>query len=380
MKHLLVSAEVLEDQARAIFHGWGLPRAHAEASARILVEADLAGIESHGISLLAMYRQQITSGAVLPAATFKKIMDRGAVAVFDGGGGFGHPVSLEAAKLAADKARSLGVGAVAVRNSHHYGAAGLYVRRIAERGLLGLTTTAVWRPAIVPTAARRPMLGTNPIAFAAPARRNRPFLLDMATSTAAIGKLRTKLFEGELLPAGWAFDEEGGWERDPERALAEPRLAPLGGEGEEGGHKGYGLAVMVEILSTILAGATFAPLRPAEQITHDVGHFFLALDPNFFRADGGFEEDLDKLLDTLRSTPPRSGERSVQVAGDPEYRCEEERRKNGIPLPRTLVARLREIASEAGAPFFLVTAEKTASRLEDSCSNPLQKNTKGRNA
>src|SRR5690606_40164361 len=118
MKHLLVSAEVLEDQARAIFHGWGLPRAHAEASARILVEADLAGIESHGISLLAMYRQQITSGAILPAATFKKIMDRGAVAVFDGGGGFGHPVSLEAAKLAANKARSLGVGAVAVRNSH----------------------------------------------------------------------------------------------------------------------------------------------------------------------------------------------------------------------------------------------------------------------
>ena len=121
-------------------------------------------------------------------------------------------------------------------------------------------------------------------AFAAPGVHNRPFLLDMATSTAAIGKLRVKLFNGEQVPAGWAFDDEGNWETDPEPALADPKLSPLGGDEEHGGHKGYGLAAMVEILSTTLAGATFAPLRPEQQATHGVGHFFLAIDPAFFRA------------------------------------------------------------------------------------------------
>ena len=364
MTHIAVSAELLEEQVRAIFGAWGLPPAQAEASARILVEADLAGIESHGVGLLAMYTQQIGNGAVVPDAPITTAVDRGAMAVLDGGGGFGHLVSIQAASLAADKAGLLGVGAVAVRNSHHYGAAGLYARRIAERGLVGLSTTAVWRPAIVPTGARRPMLGTNPIAFAAPAARNRPFLLDMATSTAAIGKMRVKLFNEEPVPSGWAFDDEGGWESDPDRALAEPKLSPLGGDEEHGGHKGYGLAAMVEILSTTLAGATFAPLRPRDQATHGVGHFFLAIDPAFFRPDGGFEEDLDTLIDALRSTPALDEDKPVQVAGDPEYRREEERRANGIPLPSILVERLREIASDAGAPFLLSEAGGKARRLE----------------
>src|SRR5690625_1077012 len=252
MRHLLVSADLLEEQSRAIFLAWGSGEAQAEASARILVEADLAGIESHGVGLLTMYAQQVANGAVVPDAEITTVVDRGAMAVLDGGGGFGHLVSLKAAGLAARKARLLGVGAVAVRNSHHYGAAGLYARRIAASGLLGMTTTAVWRPAIVPSGGRRPMLGTNPIAFAAPAAKNRPFLLDMATSTAAIGKLRVKLFNGEQVPAGWAFDDEGNWETDPEPALADPKLSPLGGDEEHGGHKGYGLAAMVEILSTTL--------------------------------------------------------------------------------------------------------------------------------
>ncbi|MDF2094388.1 Ldh family oxidoreductase [Aquibaculum arenosum] len=360
MAHLAVDAEQLEAQVRAIFKAWGLPAEQAEASARILVGADLAGIESHGVGLLTMYSEQIARGAVIPNAPITTAVERGAIAVLDGGGGFGHLVSLKAADLAAEKAAALGVGAVAVRNSHHFGAAGLYARHIAERGLLGFCTTAVWRPAIVPTDGREPMLGTNPIAFAAPAARNRPFLLDMATSTAAIGKMRVKLFAGQPVPEGWAFDEQGNWERDPTPALAAPKLSPLGGDEEHGGHKGYGLAAMVEILSTTLAGATFAPLRPAEQKTHGVGHFFLALAPDLFRPDGGFESDLDALLDALRGSAPLDEARPVQVAGDPEYRREAERRAKGIPLPSTLVERLREIASQAGAPFLLSDAGQEA--------------------
>lgn len=348
-----VPAELLERQARAILTAWGLPAAAAEATAGLLVEAELAGIESHGLGLLTLYAEQIASGRAVADAEIRVAVDRGAMAVLDGGGGLGHRVSLEAASLAADKAAAFGVGAVAVRNSNHFGAAGLYVRRIAERGLVGLCTTAVWRPAIVPTGGRQPMLGTNPIAFAAPAARGRPFLLDMATSTAAIGKARVKLFAGQPLPEGWALDETGAWERDPERLLAAPRLSPLGGDQEHGGHKGYGLAAMVEVLSTTLAGAAFAPLRPAGKTPCDVGHFFLALDPAFFRPEGGFGEGLDDFLEALRATPPLDAERPVLVAGDPEYRREEERRRDGIPLPPALVGRLRQIASDAGAAFLL---------------------------
>lgn len=353
MTVLRVTAEQLERQARAILDAWGLPGAQAEATARLLVEAELAGIESHGVGLLTLYAEQLAAGRAVADAEIRTAIDRGAMAVLDGGGGFGHRVSLDAAELAADKAAQFGVGAVAVRNSNHFGAAGLYVRRIAARGQVGLCTTAVWRPAIVPTGGSRPMLGTNPIAFAAPGRRNPPFLLDMATSTAAIGKTRVKLFAGQPVPEGWAIDETGAWERDPEKVLATPRLSPLGGDEEHGGHKGYGLAAMVELLSTTLAGSAFAPLRPAATKPCNVGHFFLAIDPLFFREDNGFEDDLDDFVEALRGSPALDEGRPVQVAGDPEYRREEERRRDGIPLPPTLVGRLREIASAAGAAFLL---------------------------
>ncbi|SMF73706.1 Malate/lactate/ureidoglycolate dehydrogenase, LDH2 family [Tistlia consotensis] len=361
----VVAAELLERQARLVLAAWGLPAEQAEATARLLVEADLAGIESHGVGLLTLYRDLLSSGRAVAGATIATAVERGAMAVLDGGGGLGHLVSLRAAGLAADKASAFGVGAVAVRNSNHFGAAGLYARRIAERGLVGFCTTAVWRPAIVPTGGRQPMLGTNPIAFAAPAGRNPAFLLDMATSTAAIGKARTRLFAGLPLPDGWGFDEEGGWERDPERLLATPRLSPLGGDEEHGGHKGYGLAALVEILSTVLAGAAFAPLRPADRKPCDVGHFFLALDPAFFRPAGGFEGDLDDFVDALRASLPLEADRPVQVAGDPEYRCEAVRRAEGIPLPAALVERLRVIASEAGAAFLLDGDGRRDGRCEE---------------
>ncbi|QPC42407.1 Ldh family oxidoreductase [Kaustia mangrovi] len=358
-----VSAEVLKRQILAILDAWGLPREQAEAAAQLLVEANLAGIDSHGVSLLDFYRVQMAAGRIVPDPEIATVVDRAAIAVLDGGGGFGHLVSLRATELAMRKAAAFGVGAVAVRNSHHFGAAGPYVRRIAAGGQVGFCTTAVWRPSIVPTRGREPMLGTNPIAFAAPGRNNRPFVLDMATSTAAIGKMRVKKFSGLPLPEGWSQDREGGWETDPDRALADPRLSPLGGEEERGGHKGYGLAAMVEVLSTVLAGATFAPIRPEAQERHDVGHFFLALDPALFRPEGGFEEDLDSFVNALRASEPVDTSQPVQVPGDPEYRREEERRTNGIPLTASLVSRLREIASEAGAPFMLDAGNETEMQL-----------------
>jgi LDH2 family malate/lactate/ureidoglycolate dehydrogenase len=274
--------------------------------------------------------------------------------VIDAGAGFGQVPGMMAVAGAAERAKIYGLGAAAVRNSNHYGAAGVYARRLAEAGLIGITTSSVWRPAIAPTGGKAAMLGTNPIAFAAPARTGRPFLLDMATSAVAIGKLKLAIRAGTGIPEGWAVTGEGAPQRHPTLDLFDTLLLPLGGDRLHGGHKGYGLATMVEILSSALSGATLTPLRDSAAPAHDVGQFFLALDPSFFR-DGpdDFASDVDRLAAALRATPAADPGAPVMVAGDPEYAREDERRHLGIPVPRKLAEEIHAIAERAGAPFLL---------------------------
>jgi LDH2 family malate/lactate/ureidoglycolate dehydrogenase len=255
--------------------------------------------------------------------------------------------------LAVEKARAFGIGAVGVRNSNHFGAAGVYALRAAERGLIGLSTTAVFKASIVPTYGREARFGTNPIAFAAPAGRNRPFLLDMATSTVALGKFKLYAREDKAIPEGWALDEAGRPQTDPKQALVDRLMTPLGGSREMGGHKGYGLAAMVEILSTIVPGASYAPLRPAGAERNDVGHFHLAMHPEAFRDGGDFESDLDALIDALRATSPADPAQPVMVAGDPEYAARERRSRDGIPVPQSLLTLVQKIAERSGAEFTL---------------------------
>jgi LDH2 family malate/lactate/ureidoglycolate dehydrogenase len=351
--HPKVPAQALHRQLGAIFRAWGFPHDQTASAADVLTEADLLGIDSHGITLIPLYDELIRSGMVVTNPDIRVLRDFGATAVIDGGGGFGQAPSLRAMDLAIDKARAFGLGAVAVRNSNHFGAAGVYGLRAAERGFIGLATTAVFKASIVPTFGREARFGTNPIAFAAPARRNRPFLLDMATSTVALGKFKLYAREGKAIPAGWALDEAGRPQTDPRQALVDRLLTPLGGSRDMGGHKGYGLAAMVEILSTTLAGASYAPLRPAEAERNDVGHFHLAMHPEAFRDAGEFESDLDDLIDTLRATPPADPAQPVMVAGDPEYAVREQRSREGIPVPSSLLAAVQEIAERSGAEFIL---------------------------
>jgi LDH2 family malate/lactate/ureidoglycolate dehydrogenase len=205
----------------------------------------------------------------------------------------------------------------------------------------------------VPTHGREARFGTNPIAFAAPAGRNPPFLLDMATSTVALGKFKLYARDGKAIPPGWALDAAGAPQTDPKQALVDRLMTPLGGGREGGGHKGYGLAAMVEILSTVLAGASYAPLRAAGAERNDVGHFHLALHPEAFRDAGAFESDLDALVEALRATPPADPAQPVMVAGDPEYAARERRRREGIPVPHSLLAQVQAIAERIGAAFSL---------------------------
>jgi LDH2 family malate/lactate/ureidoglycolate dehydrogenase len=349
----MTPAATLKAQLVSIFSAWGLPPDQAEVTAETLARADLLGIDSHGITLIPFYAELIASGKIVPNADIKVARSFGATAVIDGGGGFGEAPAVRAMDLAIEKAEAFGIGAVGVRNSNHYGAAGVYALQAAAKGFIGLSMTAVYNPSIVPTFGREPRMGTNPIGLAAPARNNRPFLLDMATSTIAIGKLKLAFREGKTLPDGWALDKEGRPQNNAEQALADKLMTPLGGTREMGGHKGYGLAAMVEVLSTILSGASYAPLRPASAERFDVGHFQMAIHPEAFREAGEFEDDLDAFIDCLRATRPADPAQPVLVPGDPEHAMLERRSTEGIPLPRSLVNDVERIAKGIGAEFVL---------------------------
>jgi len=247
----------------------------------------------------------------------------------------------------------VGLAAVAVRNSNHFGAAGAYAMLGAEAGLLGMAFSAAWDAAVVPTHGAEARFGTNPLAFAAPAGEEPPFCFDVATSTVAIGKLRLAELHGRPLESGWALDGSGAVTTDPKAALASRLLTPLGGTPQLSSHKGYGLAALVEILSTMLSGASYCVSRDREKPALDVGHFFMAIDPSAFRADGGFEADVAGMMGVLRETRPARAGQPVIAPGDPEARAFADRSVNGIPLPQTLVKQVREIAADCKAAWLL---------------------------
>jgi LDH2 family malate/lactate/ureidoglycolate dehydrogenase len=220
--------------------------------------------------------------------------------------------------------------------------------------LIGLAMTDVLQPALVPTNGLTAMLGTNPIAFSAPAKSNRPFLLDMATTVVPVGKLAMAWRRGRSIPAGWALDDHGRPIRNPRKAIASRRLSPLGNTSMLGGHKGYGLAAMVEILSSRLSGDS--------RLNTGIGHFFLALDPRQFGDTDSFKNNMDVMIDNLRSSKAKTPGKPVQVAGDPEYMAAADRQKNGIPLTRCVIEDIRFVCRESGVPFLLDSGNKAAGK------------------
>lgn len=351
-----VPVDHLRDQVAALLQAWGMPAQTANVTADVMSYADAHGIDSHGVLMLPLYDEFRRDGKLLLQAEPRLVRDRGATCLWDGAGGLGHYPSTLAMEMAISKARVFGIGMASVRGSHHYGAAGAYAMQAATNGLIGVSTSAVYRPGIVPTGGKVPMLGTNPIAFAAPGGTQPPFCLDMATSTVAVGKLKLAKLHGRPLPEGWSVDREGQPVTNPERALDIRYLTPLGALPELSSHKGYGLATMVEVLSTVLSGACFAPLhdqmRP-QQKTPDVGHFFMAIDPDFLREEGAFETDLDALTTALRQTAPIQASDPVQVAGDPERLEAERRQRAGIPMPVEVMSMIQALCTEAGCSFHL---------------------------
>ncbi len=357
-----VPAERVREQITSILTAWGMDAGLVRTTAEVMVETDLSGVDSHGVSMLMDYEQSRLRGKLNLKAHPKVVRESPVTALIDADAGLGHPAAVMAMELAIKKAKEMHVGVVTAFNSHHFGAAGYYAAMAPKRGLVGMVTSATRTIGVVPTRARVPVLGTNPIAFAAPTRRNRPFLLDMATASVAANKVKVHELNGKPIPAGWVIDDQGGPVTDSSLALEviykskQGGLTPLGGTAEMSSYKGYGLAMMVHILGGALSGASFSPIRNRAQKISDpdnLGHFFLAIDPKAFRPEGAFEDDLDAAIDELHAARPVDPAQPVLVAGDPEAAAREQRMREGIPMPSSLLEKIREICQRSGAPFVL---------------------------
>lgn len=358
----LVPAETCRAQIVAVLSSWGMDPEIVRTTAEVMVETDLAGVDSHGISMLMDYDESRRKGKLNLAARPRIVRESPVTALVDADAGLGHPASVFGMDLAIAKAKVTGVGVVAVRNSHHFGAAGYYAAMAPQHGLIGMVTSATRTIGVVPTRGAVPVLGTNPIAFAAPAKRNRAFRLDMATSTVAANKVKVYDLNAKKLPDGWVLDGQGRAVTDAAEAWdiikKQPTggLTPVGGTPDMASHKGYGLGMMVHILGGVLSGSSFSPIRVKTQKAEDpdnLGHFFMALDPKAFREEGEFEADMDEAIDVLHATPPADPAKPVLVAGDPEALSRQTRLRDGIPVPDSLSAKLRTVCEGCGAAFLL---------------------------
>jgi len=351
-KALVVNHERLKEFIAQMLAALGMAGHIADHTAQLMVQTDLRGVDSHGIGMLPKYVEWIQAGFILPSAEPVVVRDELATALVDGQQGLGHWTSTKATALAIEKAKTFGAGFVAVRNSNHFGACACYSMMALPHQLVGVAMTNSFIPAMVPTFSQKAMLSTNPLSIAVPAGTEAPFVLDMATTTVAIGKLTIASRWGRPIPEGWALDEQGHPTRDPDVALKSRLLTPLGGTRERGGHKGYGLGAVVDILSGVLPGAVYGDLflrsDMAERRHTNVGHFFGAIDIARFRPLDEFRAAMDDMLRALKATTPAAGEERVWVAGEPETECEKQRLVEGIPLAPTLVRHVNEIARSLG--------------------------------
>ncbi|MEO8560887.1 MAG: Ldh family oxidoreductase [bacterium] len=359
---MLVPADRIREQISHVLTAWGMPPDVVCTAADVMTDTDLAGIDSHGISMLMLYEEALGLEQLNPTPHPRVVRQTPVTALIDGDAGLGHVSAVMGMELAIEKAKASGVGIVSIYNSTHFGAAGYYAAMASQRGLLGLVTCTTRGNPVLPTRSAVPVLGTNPIAFAAPTKRNRPFLLDMSTSTVAQNKVKVYDLQGRPLPSGWVLDERGEPVIDSAIAMEKVTISrtagitALGGTAEMSSHKGYGLSVMVQILSATLSGGSFTPIRKRTQGRGDpdnIGHFLMALDPTAFRPEGEFEDDLDDVIDVLHEATPSDARERVLVAGEPEDLAREERRRDGIPMADSLAEKIRAICERCGAPFVL---------------------------
>ena len=346
------AASELARFAAKVLERVGVPPHRASRAAQTLTLADRRGIVSHGVARLAYYVTQIEKGSIDSAASLSVVRETASTIVFDAHDGLGLALAPEAMDACIARAETAGVAFSTVRNSTHFGIGAAYVIPATRRGLGALALTNAG-PLVVPAFGAAAMLGTNPIAFGVPVGDDEPpLVLDMATSTVAWGKIENARRGGTPIPTGWALDETGAATTDP---YAARWLTPLGGDAVGAGHKGYGLATMVDILCGPLAGSLWGThlsgvQRPGSR--PGLGHFFVAWRIDAFRDPAEFGHDLRQLLAELRGTPPAAaaGHLQVLVPGDPELVAEAVHQQDGIAVDPRVIVDLDELAVRLDVP------------------------------
>jgi LDH2 family malate/lactate/ureidoglycolate dehydrogenase len=354
----ILPVETLHSFMRDVFIGVGVPEEDARVSADVLIASDLRGIESHGVGRLKMYYDRIRRGQHQAVTQLEVVRESPTTALVDGHHGMGMVIGVRSMQMAIDKARQYGMGSVAVRNSTHFGIDGYYVNMAIQAGMLGMAFTNA-RPSIAPTFGVEPMLGTNPIAFGAPTDEECPFLFDGATAIAQRGKFEVAARVNKSVPEGWVIDQQGEYITDPHQVLrdltvGEAALVALGGKGEQlGGHKGYGLAVMVEILSASLQSGSFlyGLTGVGEQGQHRpyrLGHFFMAINIESFTPLEDFKATTGAILRDLRSSNKAPGHERIYTAGEKEFDNERRIRQEGVPIVPVLQEEIKTMQRELG--------------------------------
>ena len=353
-----IPVDVVESFMADVFQGLGVPEDEARTCADVLITSDLRGIESHGVGRLKYYYDRIQAGVQFTTTEMEVVKETETTALIDGHHGMGHVIAHRAMEMAIEKARQYGVGAVTVRNGTHFGIAGYYPLMAAEAGMMGITVTNA-RPAIAPTFSTEPMLGTNPIAFAAPSDMDFPFCFDAATSIIQRGKVEVLSRAEKPVAEGWVIDQEGNPMSDPDRILEElgdatAALLPLGGAGETyAGYKGYDLATLVEILSASLCGGMFMKdllgfEEDGSRRPYMLGHFFLAIDVEHFLPLEVSRRITGQIMRTLQNARKAPGEDRIYVAGEKEHEAQKVVRELGVPVNQNLRRELQFMRDELG--------------------------------
>jgi len=351
--------ERLREFSTRTFEHFGVPSADATLAAGVLAASDLRGVDSHGVARLHSYFDMLTLGRINPKANIRIVRELPATAVVDGDNGLGLVVGPKANDIAMEKAEAVGSAVVSVSNTNHFGMAGYYPLKALERGLIGWAMCNSTK-LVAPLWGAERMLGTNPIAIAFPCNEEPPVVIDLATSATAYGKIEIAKRTGKPIPPGWAIDRDGNPATLPEQMIEGGALLPLGSTREGGGHKGYGLAAMVDILTCVLSGANWGPFAPpfalrqevpARSVGKGIGHAFGAMRIDGFIDPAEFRKQMDDWVRTFRATKPAPGTTGVVIPGDPERIAEAERRVTGVPLVAAVVADLRDISTRTGIPL-----------------------------
>lgn len=347
--------EDLKDYVTRFFSALSIPEIDARIAADVLVSADLRGINSHGvIRLHTYYGGRLLNGQIDPSSPMTIIKESPATLALDGGSGLGQVVAYRAMSRCIEMADKAGLAITTVRNSNHYGIAGYYAMMALPEDMIGISLTNS-QPLVAPTYGIPSVLGTNPIAVAVPAGEEKPFVLDMATSIVTIGRITVHDKSGQPIPEGWGINTHGELTRDPAEVLDGGALLPLGGPAEMRGYKGYGLSLLVDLLSGVLAGAAFGDQvgHPSHPHQADVGHFFAAIKIDNFRTVESFKADMDDYLRALKAAPKLPGQERIYIHGEKEFEKAEKFQAEGVPLLAEIVDALIEAGKTAGVPFDL---------------------------